>query len=154
MTKKIITLALVAMMTLGLYAQQQRQKFSPEKFETDMMEYITREAKLSQQESGVFFPLLKEMHTKQREVYGRMRELGKNRPADEKAFAESVKQVDKLNIELKQIEEKYHQKMLKVVAASKVYDAIKAENRFHRQMMKNWQKPEQGQKQRPRGKKH
>ena len=30
--------------------------------------------------------------------------------------------------------------MLKVVDAAKVYDAIRAESRFHRQMMKTWQK--------------
>jgi len=139
MTKKMIALAAGLLLALGLYAQDER-KFSPEKFEADMIAYITREAQFTEQESDAYFPLLKDMHTKQRDIYGRMRAIGKNRPSDEKGFAEAVKTRDKLDIELKQIEQQYHQKMLKVVDAAKVYDAIRAESRFHRQMMKTWQK--------------
>ena len=122
-------------------AAQDTKKFSPEKFEADQQAFITREAHFTQQESDAYFPLLKEMQKKQRDLYGKIRSLGMNRPSDEKAFAESVRQADKLNIELRQIEQQYHQKMLKVVPASKLYDAIRAENRFHRQMMKGWQRP-------------
>ena len=41
-----------------------------------------------------------------------------------------------MNIELRQIEQAYHQKMMKAVPAKKVYDAIMAENNFHRRMMR------------------
>ena len=147
--QKIMALAVALLMSVALHAQEDR-KFSPEKFEADLTAYITREAQLSQQECEAYFPLLKEMHTKQREIYARMRAIGKNRPTDEKGFADAVKTRDKLDIELKQIEQQYHQKMLKVVDAAKVYDAIKAESRFHRQMMKNWQRPSQQSKRRDR----
>ena len=141
MKRKFKILMVFCMLAIGLCAQE-KQRFSPEKFEADMVAYITREAQLSQQECEGFFPLLKEMHNKQRELYGKIRKIGKERPADDKAFAEAVKEVDRMNIELKQIEEQYHQNMLKKIPASKLYDAIKAENRFHRQMMKGWQHPQ------------
>ncbi|MBO6059979.1 MAG: hypothetical protein J6P67_07550, partial [Bacteroidaceae bacterium] len=59
----IILLCLLA--SLGVRAQEQ-PKFSPEKFEADLEAFITREAGLDQQEAAKFFPLLKEMHQKQR----------------------------------------------------------------------------------------
>ena len=43
---------------------------------------------------------------------------------------------DKLNIELRQVEQTYHLKMMRAIPAKKVYDAIMAENNFHRRMMR------------------
>lgn len=120
---------------------QEANKFSPQKFEADMEAFITAQAHLTSQEAEAFFPLLREMHQKQREIYGRMVQAERKRPADEKAFAEAIRQQDKANIELRQLEEKYHQRMMKALPASKVYDAVKAETRFHRQAMRNFQRP-------------
>ena len=120
---------------------QDTNKFSPEKFEADMKAFITSQAHLTSQEADAFFPLLKEMHEKQREIYGRMTQADRKRPTDEKGFAEALRQSDRANVELRQLEERYHQKMLKVLPASKVYDAVKAESRFHRQAMRVWQRP-------------
>lgn len=123
-----------------------------------MEEYITREASLTTQEGELFFPLFREMHQKQRTIYGRIRSLSKDKPSDGQSCAEVIKECDKLNIELKEIEKKYHEKMLKVLPATKVYEAINAESRFHRRMMKGWQKPDgkpdDKPKGRPTGKRH
>ena len=130
---------LLAMLALTLDSQAQEQKFSPEKFDADMAAFVTREANFTPQEAEKFFPLFKEMHQQMRTVYGRIRTVTKQKPADDEACAAAIKECDKLNLELKKIEQTYHQKMLKVVSATKVYEAIKAEARFHRQMMKGWQ---------------
>ena len=79
------------------------------------------------------------MHKKQRSIYSRMRGLGNQKPADDAGCAEAIKERDKCNLELKQLEQHYHQKMLQVVSASKLYDVIKAETHFYRRMMKGWQ---------------
>ena len=55
--------------------------------------------------------------------------------------ANAIKERDKCNLELRQIEQNYHQKMLKVLSASKLYDVINAETHFYRKMMKGWQTP-------------
>ena len=39
---------------------------------------------------------------------------------------------------MKQIQIEYHKKMLEVLPASKVYDAIKAVDKFHRRQLKRW----------------
>ena len=144
----IILLCLLA--SLGVRAQEQ-PKFSPEKFEADLEAFITREAGLDQQEAAKFFPLLKEMHQKQRVLYARMRKTSKEKPAVEETAAESIRLCDKLNIEVRQIEQQYHNKMLKALPAQKVYNAISAENRFHRKMMRGWQKPPAG---KPKDRRH
>lgn len=137
--KRKMLILMAWLLTLTVSAQEQ-PKFSPEKFEADMEAYIVREAELTPQEASRYFPLLREMHEKQRVLYKRMRQTGKETPADESAAAKAIRQCDKLNIEVKQIEQKYHEKMLKELPARKVYSAVNAENRFHRKMMKGWQK--------------
>lgn len=146
--KKCVVILWCLLVSLVMSAQD--KKFSPEKFEAELEQYITREANLDQQEAAKFFPLFKEMHQKQRPIYARMRKASKEKPADEKTAAETVRLCDKLNIELKQIEQQYHDRMLKELPAQKVYHAINAENSFHRKMMKGWQKSKDKQKDRHR----
>lgn len=133
-------IVLLVGLTVSMLGIAQDKKFSPEKFEADLEAFIKQEAKLSEDDAAKFFPLLREMHQKQRCLYARMRKAGKEKPADEKGCETAIYSCDKINIELKQLEQTYHKKMIQVLPASKVYDAIKAENRFHRRMMKGWQK--------------
>jgi hypothetical protein len=142
---------ILACLMLAMTGMAQEQKFSPEKFEADMEAFITKEAKFNENEAAKFFPLFKEMHQKQRGLYTKMRNYGKEKPATDDACAAAIRERDKLNMELRQLEQTYHKKMMQVVSPSKVYDAIRAENKFHRQMMKGWQRPKGGM-QRPRGK--
>ena len=117
---------------------QEWPKFSPEKFEADLEAFITREAKLTEKEAAKFFPLNREMHQKQRAIYGRIGKLFTERGTDDKACARVIRESDRLNVELREIEQRYHEKMMHVIPASKVSAAIEAENRFHRQMMRGW----------------
>ena len=63
-----------------------------------------------------------------------------NKPSNDEACKQAILEYDKLNLELRQLDVTYHKKMMKLVPASKVYEIMKAENRFHRQMMKGWQR--------------
>ena len=119
-----------------MVSAQDQKKFSPEKFQADLEEFITKEAHFDQQEAAKFFPLLRELQAKQRAIYGRMRQTPK--PGDDAKCAEAIREWDKANIELKQLDQQYHKKMMQVVPASKLFDAIMAESRFHRKMMKGW----------------
>ena len=136
MKQTVIILILQLFMVVSVSAQGGQQKFSPEKFDADMEKFVTEQAKLTQQEADKFFPLFREMHQKQRAVYHKIRQATKQQPADDKACETTLKECDKLNIELRQIEQAYHLKMMKAVPAKKVYDAIMAENNFHRRMMR------------------
>jgi len=135
--KRLIIMIACVWMAVAVSAQE--KKFSPEKFQADMEAFISKEASLTPEESQKLFPLLREMHAKQRTALGNLHRMGKNKPAGDAVCADYIKQYDKKQIELKTIEQSYHKKMLSVVPASKLFDVIRAENRFHRQMMKGWQ---------------
>ncbi len=142
MTRRyLLTLIVLLACTVSLLAQDGKRKFSPEKFEAELEEYITRKVAFTQQEAAKYFPLLREMHQKQRTLYGRIKHLAKQEFEDDAAAETALTECDKLNIELKEIEQKYHQRMVREVSPIKVSKAVKAESHFHRRMMKGMQKP-------------
>ena len=145
--KRPIALFLSLLLTLAVGAQQQKQqKFSPEKFDAELQQFITNEACLTPQEAAQFFPVYREMQKKQRALYDRQRQRGKIKPADDKGCEQAIKQRDEIELELKRIQQSYHNRFLSIVSASKLYDIIKAEDRFHRQKMKNWGQRAAGQR--------
>ena len=96
------------------------QKFSPEKFQADMEQFITKEASLTAEEAAKFFPLYREMQQKQRAVWNQMKNMGRNKPADEAACKQAVQKRDELELEQRRIIQTYHNKFFKVLPASKV----------------------------------
>ena len=115
-----------------------QQKFSPEKYQADLEQFITKEAGLTSKEAEAFFPLLREMQEKQRTIYKQMKAEGKVKPSDEKACKKAIQKRDRMELELKNIQQTYHNKFLAVLPASKVFDVIIAEERFNRRMFRNW----------------
>ena len=138
MKKLVASVVLMLMFVLGVSAEEQ-QKFSPEKFQADLEQHITKEAGLTQEEAAKFFPLYREMQQKQRAVYHEMRELFKA-TTDDASCKRAIQRRDQLEVELKRIQQTYHNKFMKVIPASKVYKSIIAEDKFHRKAFRNWGK--------------
>ena len=136
MKKLLVFAVLMLVVVLGVSAEEQ-QKFSPEKFQADLEQYITTEAGLTNEEAAKFFPLYREMQQKQRVVYNKMHELFKL-PHDEASCKRAVQRRDQLEIELKQIAQTYHNKFLRVLPASKVIGTIIAEDKFHRRAFRKF----------------
>lgn len=136
--KRIIVILFCLTATIATFAQGSPQKFSPEKFQADLQEYIVKEAKLTPQEAAKFLPLYSEMFQKQRAIYDRQRQLRMNKLTDEAAYRDAIKKGDQMDLELKKLQQTYHDKFLAVLPASKVFAVIGAENRFHRDMWKKW----------------
>ena len=133
---KRYTVILFSMLLTLMVSAQDQKKFSPEKFQAALEQFMTTEANLTADEAAKFFPIYREMQSKQRAVYKQMKELGKNKPADEKACRKAVEKRDELELEQRRIAQSYHVKFFEVLPASKVYDVIKAENRFHRRALR------------------
>ncbi len=76
------------------------------------------------------------MRKAQRAKFDRIRQLSRNNPTDDAACLNIIKQCDKLEIDLKRIQQSYHNKFLTVISARKLLDVIKAENKFHRRSLK------------------
>ena len=140
MKKKLIYLLISLMFTLNIGAQNQ-QKFSPEKFDAELHEFITSQAKLTPQEATKFFPIYKEIQGKQRAIYEKQRILGMQRPHDESSCLKAIRERDAIDLELKRIQQSYHEKFLEIMPASKLYEVLQAEDRFHRRMLRRFNRP-------------
>ena len=127
--KKILCCLISLVFVVSAMRADHPQKFSPEKFQADMEQYITKEAELTPEEADKFFPLYREMQQK---------EARKNKPTDEASFRKAVEKRDCQEIELKQILQTYHSKFFGVLPASKVYRVIIAEDKFHRNAFRQW----------------
>lgn len=140
MIKKIYFTLTLLVFALCISAQQNQsdRKFSPEKFDADLQAFITQEAHLTPAEAEKFFPVYKEMQSKQRGIFVRLREICKQKPQDEKGCKKAIIERDELELEMKRILQTYHTKFFDILPATKVYDIITAEDKFHRKMIKGF----------------
>lgn len=107
--------------------------FDAERFQADLEQFIVREAGLTPSEAEVFFPVYREYNDKQHALLREKRFLSGYRPKTDEECREAIEKDDKYEIELKELQEQYHKKYLRLLPATKVYDIIRAEERFHRQ---------------------
>ena len=135
--KKILVCMMILLVGFSVCQADEPQKFSPEKFQAEMEQFITKEAGLSADESAKFFPLFREMQQKQRAVFGKMRQEGRVKPTDDASCKRLVQKRDEVELELKKIQQTYHNKFFTVLPASKVFDVLRAEEKFHRQAFRN-----------------
>ena len=122
----------------GMTQAQEPRKFSPEKFQAEMEQFITKEAGLTAEEAAKFFPLYREMLQKQRAIFEKVRKEGFTKPVDDAACRKLVERRDACELEQKKIQQTYHQKFFSVISPSKVFDVLIAEERFHRRAFRNW----------------
>lgn len=119
-----------------------RPKFDPAKFEAELEQFITTEAGLSPQEAAQFFPLYREMQKKQRVIFDEIRRFRHMDVSDHQACEEAIEKQDKMDIQIKEIQQQYHVKFMKVLPAGKVFKILRAEEKFHRQAFKRVAKPD------------
>lgn len=139
--KKILLIATLLLTVLTIGAQRNREKkFSPQKFQADLEQFIVKEACLTPSESAAFFPQYNEMKRKQRVVFDKQRRLDRSNPQSEADCRNAIKERDKLDLELKKIQQTYHNKFLNILSARKVFNVLKAEDRFHRRVLRKSEK--------------
>lgn len=112
------------------------EPFNPEKFEAELEQYIVTEVCLSPREAAQFFPLYSEMRRKQRALFGAMRRGRYVNLKDNDECQKMIRENDKRDVEMKKLQQDYHNKFMKVLPASKVFRIIQAEEQFHRKMFK------------------
>lgn len=132
--RRLRLLMVVFLLSLVNFAQPpQPPRFNPAQFEADMEQFITTEACLTPVEASRFFPLFREMQSKQRALFGKMRLYAHTDTSDDAASLRAIKECDKIDLEMKKIQQAYHLKFCKVLSPGKVLAVIKAEEKFHRQ---------------------
>ena len=137
--QKMIAL-LIGLLLTEILAAQPKERFDPERFQADLEQFITIEAVLTAQEAAIFFPVYREMKQKQHAIFGQMKRYRFTDVTDDKASHKAIKEQDKLDIQIKELQQKYHDKFMKLLPAGKVLKIIKAEDKFHRQAFRRMAK--------------
>lgn len=138
MISRLFSILFTALLALNVQAQRANDKphFSQSEFQTKLEQFITKTACLTPKESAKFFPVYREMMQKQRTLHDELRQYKHIKPVSDRDCKRYVERMDKIEIEMKQIQRRYHEKYLQMFPATKVYDIIKAEDLFYRQMFK------------------
>lgn len=113
-----------------------RQQFNPQRFEIDLEQYITAKAGLSPQEAAKFFPIYRKMNQKQRMLFDEMNFYRFVDCKDNKAAAKAVRRKDEIDIEIRLLQQEYHNRFMTILPAGKVMLILKAEEEFHREAFK------------------
>lgn len=113
---------------------QRKGGFDPARFEADLEQFITVEARLTPKEASAFFPVYREMRKKQMAYFNQDRFLRYVDVNDDKACAEAISKHDDNDISMKELQQEYHRKFMRVLSPSKVYLVVRAEEKFHRRL--------------------
>ena len=138
MKRLFLTLISIAFLLLTASSQSRDKRLSKENYQAQLEQFIIQEAQFTAKEAADFRVIFKEMQNKQRKPFEAMKDIWHKPGRVEKECAEAIRQKDKMDIELKNLQQQYHNKLLKLMAASKVFKAIIAEDKFHRQMLRKW----------------
>lgn len=131
----LVALLLVAGLLSG-FAQGRPRKFDPKRFDAEMQQFITVEAGLTPKEAAEFFPLFMEMQARQRTLFDEMQQFRHIDTSDDRASLRAIKKMDEIDLEIKELQRQYHLKLCKVLPAGKVLRALKADEKFHRQVFR------------------
>ncbi|MCI6671088.1 MAG: hypothetical protein SOZ07_03080 [Prevotella sp.] len=111
-------------------------KFDPQKFRSELHQYIITKANLTDVESKRLFPIYDEMREKLRPYHDQINAIHRKNSTDENEARKEIIMMSEWEIKMRQIEKKYHLAMLKAVSAVKLKAVLKAEHQFHRQYFK------------------
>ena len=123
--------------------QGRRAGFNKQEFRQRMQDYITKEASLTQEEAKAFFPIYNEYKDKQRQIHMSINKLKKNTPNnnDEKAYEKCLMEMAELNAQMAGLDSVYYKKICKAISAEKFFKILNIEDRMHRKMLQNYNKP-------------
>lgn len=130
--RTILSIIIAFVFALSATANEQK-KFDPDAYRTEIHKYIKCQAKLTCDEAKKFFAIFDEMRDKEREVFAKIRPYRQgNFPSNEADCRKAIMEYDKAELDLKKMQQAYHQKMLKVVPATKLIAALHAAAKFDR----------------------
>ena len=138
--KKILFVVCSLLLALNLFAQQEKPNFDPAKFEAELEQFVTTEACLCPNEASAFFPVYREMRKKQKVIFDQIRRSRHTDTSNDKACEEAIQKQDRLDLEIKQLQQDYHNQFMRIIPASKVLKVIRAEEKFHRQYFRKMAK--------------
>lgn len=138
--KRLFTMLVALIATISVMAMD-TPKFDEEAYKAEQHKYILREVRFTQDEAKKFFAIYDEMRAKLRQVFNKMRNERRKKLTSDAECRKSIIERDNDGLQLKKIELQYHQKMLKVLPAKKVLDALVAADKFDKKKFEDMNKP-------------
>lgn len=132
----IAMMVVVSFCNVNAQGKKTRQQFDPQRFEIDLEQYITAKAGLTPQEAAKFFPVYRKMNQKQRMLFDEMNFYRFVDSKDNKAAEKAVRRKDEIDIEIRLLQQEYHNRFMTMLPAGKVMLILKAEEVFHREAFK------------------
>lgn len=139
-SKRILTILIAIIATISAMAVD-TPKFDEEAYKVEQHKYILREVRFTQDEAKVFFAMYDEMRIKLRQVFNKMRNDRRKKLTNDAECRQTIIERDNDGLKLKKIEQQYHLKMLKVLPAKKVLDALVAADKFDKKKFEEMNKP-------------
>ena len=114
------------------------KRFNPEEFKKKLEATINEAAGFSDDESAKFFSLFHEMKEKQRKLNQEARTLQKqvSKCDNDDEAKKTITRIEAINVENAQLEQEYYNRICQSVPATKVLKAMRAEDKFSRDMLK------------------
>lgn len=136
MKKNITLLSLTLIISiLSSMAFAQGRKMNIAEFEKKKMEYIQKEAALTQEEANRYFPLYNDLSKKKFELHKQHRDKVENMKRNNKNMSdEKYRQLLENDVDVKikeaELEKEYAEKLEKALSPEKLYRAQQAERKF------------------------
>ncbi len=143
--KKIIAIAIMALLTTNLFAQHKDHKESQEKYKAQRVSYMTERMGLSPEEAQVFWPIYNQLDQERWKLHTHRRQLEKQIEDNYSSLTNS--DFERINNELLSVAEKdyqlakkYNAKFLEVLPAKKVVLIFQSEKEFRFKIIKQYRK--------------
>lgn len=147
-------LLLIAMLCMGIiYAQepakqQQKPRMTHKEFRAKQQEFITQQAKLSEEESAAFFPLYFELQNKKHAANRRVWKQARAVPPHDRTEEECdtiIMALAEVKIECATLEKEYLNKFREILSPKKLMCVQMVEDRFQRELLRSMQQGKKNQ---------
>jgi len=142
MKRLMILLTLVVSLLPQVWATDggHQHRMSFEEFQAKHRAFLIEKAGLTQQEADKFFPLYDEMNKLKKEISDESWKLlrhGKKADLSDAEYEKIMQGYYEARIKTDNLEKQYYEKFKKFLSPKKLYNILKAEMRFQREMVKN-----------------
>ena len=122
------------------------QRLTPKEFNQKQKEFITTEANLTENESNAFFKLYFELQDKKRTNNQEVWELMRYAKGDltEKEYEVTLTKIYQLRKNNADLDIIYFQKFKDIIPNKKVFEVLRAESKFQRQIIKGMHQHQKG----------
>lgn len=119
------------------------QHLNPEEFKAKQRAFLTEKAALTTAEADKFFPIFFELDSRKRSLNDQIWKLlrsGDKEKMTDAQYEEMLLKVYDLRIESSALDKQYYEKFRAILPPAKIYKVQRAEAKFHREMLKDFQK--------------